>query len=170
MSKDHGSLVEFLSAVEFDASVHAGYMKHYVSIPDEIADTFTEADVTHVEGRLNGQPFRRILQVRSDGTHCLMFGMSWLKQAGLHVGEQVLVELEPDLNPDRVDVPAELMAELDKNSMLAEAWAALPPGRRKMLGYDIERAKRPETRRRRVKAIIDELRPPIDPESQRPLP
>ncbi len=148
----------FQSFVSRDDEIAAGYMKHYISIPDNVADEFQFAEITHVEGDIEGNTFRRRLQTRSDGSWCLMFGMTWLKQAGLDVGMEVIVEMAPDPDPDRVDVPDELMAKLVEDPRLLEAWEQLAPSKRKMLGYHIERAKRSDTRERRAESMVNDLR------------
>ncbi|MEL6527458.1 MAG: YdeI/OmpD-associated family protein, partial [Chloroflexota bacterium] len=70
----------------------------------------------------------------------------------------VIVEIAPDPDPNRVDVPYELMAKLLEDPRLLEAWEQLAPSKRKMLGYHIERAKRSDTRERRAEGIMKDLR------------
>ncbi|MEO0598401.1 MAG: YdeI/OmpD-associated family protein, partial [Chloroflexota bacterium] len=152
----------FDSQVRIDMTVDAGYMKHYVPIPDDIAQVFHEADITHVEGQLDDVAFRRVLHERigDEGVEmCLKFGMTWLKQAGFDIADPVVVTLAPDPDPDRVDLPDELEAALaDADDEIAQFWETLSPGKRKTLVYGIERAKRPETRIRRANKVLDEVR------------
>lgn len=162
MESENPLYVIFSSSILLDSTVADGYMKHYVPIPDDIADEYAAAGVTHLEGSLDDHKFRRIIHERPDGAYCLKFGMTWLKQAGLQVDQQVVVQLAPDPDPDRVEVPYEIAAALASDARLEQAWETLAPSRRKMLGYEIERAKRPETRQRRADAILDELRQRID--------
>ena len=162
MASENPLHITFPSSILLDPTVADGYMKHYVPIPDDIADEYAVAGVTHVEGPLGDCAFRRILHERPDGTRCLKFGMTWLKQAGLQVDQQVIVQLTPDPDPDRVEVPDEIAAALARDARLEQAWEALAPSRRKMLGYEIDRAKKPETRQRRADAILNELRQRID--------
>ncbi|NDJ33550.1 MAG: YdeI/OmpD-associated family protein [Chloroflexi bacterium] len=148
----------FRAHVLRDLDIPDGYMKHYVPIPDDVADALAAAAITHVEGRLNDHDFRRVIQERPDGVRCLKFGMTWLRRAGLDVDDEVMVELAEDPDPDRVDVPDELAALLADAPSVAAYWETLAPSRRKMLGYHVERAKRADTRQRRARKIIDELR------------
>lgn len=144
--------------VSFDESVAAGYMKHYIPVPETVAQAFNDAGITHLQGQLNEQEFRRVLHTRADGSACLKFGLTWLKQAGLPVGTEVTVLLEPDPDPDRIDIPIELLGELQAEPEIMEAFAQLPTGKQKTLAYSVERAKRIETRVRRARAIVDDLR------------
>ncbi|MDX1992264.1 MAG: YdeI/OmpD-associated family protein [bacterium] len=159
---EHPLQFTFVSQVLFDPTVADGYMKHYVPIPDAVADALTDAGIKHVEGRLDEVAFRRVVHLQPDGTRCLKFGKIWLEQAGLDVLSEVMVELAPDHDPDRVDIPDELAAELQAEPELMQRWDTLAPSRRKTLVYDIERAKRPETRQKRTRAVVDELRKLID--------
>ncbi len=55
-----------------------------------------------------------------------------------------------DLPADDFDLPAELADALDADPALAEAWAALTPGRRRGWVVQVSGAKQAETRARRV--------------------
>lgn len=55
-----------------------------------------------------------------------------------------------DLPPDDLDLPEELQARLDVDPALSEAFAALTPGRRRGWILQVGRAKRPETRLKRI--------------------
>ena len=59
--------------------------------------------------------------------------------------------------PDAVQIPEELQAALESDPRAQAEWARLTPGRRRTLAYSVERGKRPETRRRRAGAVVDEL-------------
>jgi hypothetical protein len=145
----------FASQVLYDAAVAAGYMKHYVPLPAEVA---TALGVVRVAGRIEGRPFRRSLQRRADGTWCLRFGASWLAEARLAVGEDVWVELEPDPDPDAVDLPDELAAALAADPDAAERWALLTTGRQRTLAAGVARGKAPATRTRKAAELVRELR------------
>jgi hypothetical protein len=154
--------VQFTSQVLFDSEVADGYMKHYVPIPDSVAKSFEEAGHKHVEGKLNNTAFRRVLHLRDDGSTCLKFGESWLDGANLKVNMPVTVELAPDLQPNRVDLPIELLAELQREPQIMEAFAELSINKQKTLAYGVERAKKLETRIRRSQAIVEELRESLE--------
>ncbi|GAB4516334.1 MAG: hypothetical protein OHK0046_21530 [Anaerolineae bacterium] len=149
----------FPSMVFFDPTVADGYMKHFVPIPDDVAAALAQAGITHVEGQIDTHPFRRVVHLRPDGSSCLKFGKTWLELAQIEINTPVDVELAPDPDPNRVDVPDELAAELRDAPEVAEVWAGLSPSRQKTLAYNITRAKKAETRQRRAKAVIEELRP-----------
>lgn len=149
----------FTSRVLFDPTIADGYMKHYVPISSDVAESMQAAAVTHVEGTINAHPFRRAVHLRPDGTKCLKFGKIWLEQAKLLVDMDVIIELSPDSEPDRIDLPEELTSALmEESDIIMQRWANLSPSRQKTLAYSIERAKRPETRLGRADIIIQALR------------
>jgi hypothetical protein len=158
MDQPVATIFSFSANVLFDPMVADGYMKHYVPLPDPVSTALRQAGITHVEGTLNDKAFRRALHEHDGGTLCLKFGKIWLDQMGLQIGSAVAVMLKPDDDPDRVDVPDELMAALQDDPQVLHAWEFLSPSRRKTLIYDIERAKRPETRETRIRKLIAELR------------
>lgn len=147
---------EFPAPILRDPAVADGYMKHYVPLPEPVAEALGGSP--RVAGTLGGVPFRRTVQRRAGGERCLRFGAGWLRDAGLDVGAVVPVRVGPDPEPDRVDVPAELDAALSLDPGARAAWRALPPGRRRTLAYGVARAKRPETRERRARALAESVR------------
>lgn len=56
-----------------------------------------------------------------------------------------------------MDVPDELSLLFDADPEVEHLWEDLTPGRQRSLVYGVERAKRPETRRRRAEAIVEDL-------------
>ena len=56
-----------------------------------------------------------------------------------------------------IEIPEELIEALDTDPLLAEAFAALTPGRQKSYYFNLTQAKKPETRRAR----IEKFRPKI---------
>ncbi|MBI1416981.1 MAG: hypothetical protein GC146_07155 [Limimaricola sp.] len=59
--------------------------------------------------------------------------------------------------PAEVDLPAELIAALDDDPELAEAFAALTPGRRKSYAIVLNALKKPETRVARIAKVRDRI-------------
>jgi hypothetical protein len=142
--------------VEVDPTVPAGYMQHQVVVPAGCAE---DAGVgTRVAGTLDGTRFSRVVVAGSRGERLLRFGRAWLRDAGIEGGDVVLLRVRVDPDPDAVEVPDELAEALAADPALEHRWEALTAGRRRTLAYPLERAKRPETRARRVQAILDELR------------
>ncbi len=77
--------------------------------------------------------------------------------AGLSAGDPVEVTLELDLAPRTVEVPDDLAAALDAAS-LRPTFDALAPSHQKAHVTSVEGTKNPETRARRVAAVVVKLR------------
>ncbi|MGR3491285.1 MAG: YdeI/OmpD-associated family protein [Shimia sp.] len=65
--------------------------------------------------------------------------------------------IKPEKTEAEIDVPGELAEALDADAELAEAWAALTPGRQRSYTINLNGAKQAETRRNR----IEKFRPKI---------
>lgn len=133
-----------------------GHIRAYLPIPEHIAASLSDAGIRRVAGRLDEHDFRRSLQPAPDGGHCLRFGKRWMRDAGLEIGSEVWVELNAE-SDDTVIVPPELKAALAEMPAAAAKWNALSPGRRRGWSHHVERAKRPATREKRARAVLEGL-------------
>lgn len=82
----------------------------------------------------------------------LYTGKAFLRAAGIEPGETVDVRLRP-ADPDAVEVPSDVAAAIRTAGRMA-SWEATTPGRRRAALHDVARAKRPETRARRIAALV----------------
>ncbi|MEM8599822.1 MAG: YdeI/OmpD-associated family protein [Bacteroidota bacterium] len=151
----------FPAPVLRDPETEAGYMRHYVPIPVQVADELDALGVTHVEGTLDAGSgacsFRRALHRQPSGALRLKFGEGWLRDAGAVVGTIVHLELRKDPDPSRVDVPDELATVLAQDAAAFEAWSQLSPSRQKTYAYHVRRAKQSSTRVRRALSVVGEI-------------
>lgn len=79
--------------------------------------------------------------------------------AGVKAGDQVTVTIELDLAPRAVEVPTDLATALAGQPGATAAFDALSYTRRKEYVRQVEEAKAPATRARRIAALLGELRP-----------
>jgi hypothetical protein len=149
--------VIFRERLQVDRNAAAGYMKHFVAVPDAVLDELGLKGADRVRGSLNELAFSRVLQQRDDGTVYLRFGEGWLRDAEAHPGDRVTILLEPDPDPNHVEIPAELAEALEAHPAASDEWASFTPGKRRTLAYGVERAKRPETRVLRAEKVVDEI-------------
>jgi hypothetical protein len=75
--------------------------------------------------------------------------------AGVAAGETVDVEVTPDTEPRTVEVPADLAAALDPAA--TQAFGALSYSKQRQHVLAVEGAKTPETRARRIAAVVAAL-------------
>lgn len=85
-----------------------------------------------------------------------LIGLSKAARAelGVDFGDTVAAAIELDADPREVEVPADLAAALDADPPVRAAFDALPPSHRKEHVRAVTEAKRPETRERRIAAVV----------------
>lgn len=123
-------------------------------------DVVTALDGTRrVEGEINDHPINlAIAKAPADimDQPFLWTGKSLLAEAGIAPGELVEVRLRP-ARDDVVEIPDGLTDAL-RASELTGAWETLTPGKRRGLVHQIIKAKRPETRAKRIAKLVEELK------------
>lgn len=102
---------------------------------------------TTVDGRIG----------RMGGQNLLGFNKAVRERLGVTAGDEVSVTIELAAGPPPVDVPADLAAVLDADPALRAAFDALAPSHRKEHARSVADAKRPETRQRRIAAVVGAL-------------
>jgi Bacteriocin-protection, YdeI or OmpD-Associated/Domain of unknown function (DUF1905) len=119
------------------------------------ADVVTLLGATkRVMGEVNDHPVNLAL-TRSpvmDGVF-LWAGQSLLDRVGIAPGDPVEVRLRPAPD-DRVDVPDDVAIAL--RGVIAQ-WESLTPGKRRGLLYQIDTAKTPVTRAKRIARLVESL-------------
>jgi uncharacterized protein YdeI (YjbR/CyaY-like superfamily) len=76
------------------------------------------------------------------------------KQVGVEIGDELHAIIERDDGPREVAIPEELQQALDANPEAKRAFAKLAPSHRKEHARSVADAKRPETRQKRVEAVL----------------
>ncbi len=138
---------------------HMGKTLNYsvVDLPPALAaDLPFDGPRLRIEGEIDGVPFEAALMPDGGGGHYLMTPSKMLKKLGKTVGDSVTVAFGI-ADPNAVPEPPELRAALDELPDLRMVWDGLTPGKRRGLVHGIATAKRPETRIKRVGALIDQL-------------
>lgn len=138
--------------------LETGLRQHYVPLPHDIADAFQAAGVRRLAATLNGHPVRRALQGRRDGERYVMLSHDLLRQIGARFGDIVTIHLQPDPEPDRIDLADELVEALRQDAAAAERFYGFTPGLQRSLAHYVNSAKRPETRVRRALELARKLR------------
>lgn len=90
------------------------------------------------------------------GRYLIAFSADKRAATGLQGGETITVDLTLDTEPRTVEVPDDLAEALDAAGR-RPAFDALAPSRRKAHVTNVEAAKAPETRARRVAAVVASL-------------
>lgn len=126
-----------------------------VPVPDEIVEQLGGSKKPAVVVNLRGYRYRTTVARMGDG-YLFPLSAEHRTASGLKPGDELDVTIELDLEPRTTDVPADLAAALDAAGSRA-AFDALSPSRQKAHVTQVEGTKNPETRARRVAAVIASL-------------
>ena len=129
-----------------------------VPVPRAVAAKLGLKGMPRIQAVIAGTPYRGSLMPMGDGTYCLGVLKSIQEAAGVGVGDEIEVELELDTAPRTVEVPPDLAAALARDRKAAAAWEKLSYTNRKEIARSLEEAKKPETRERRLAAVIERLK------------
>jgi hypothetical protein len=129
-------------------------------IPFRVEEAFGTRGLVPVRGTINGFPFRSSLAPMGGGKHYLGVNRETREAARARAGDTVRIVLERDGEVREVTVPADLQRALKRDKAAADAWKVLSYTNRKEWAREIEGAKRPETRERRLQKALLALRGP----------
>jgi Domain of unknown function (DUF1905)/Bacteriocin-protection, YdeI or OmpD-Associated len=144
--------------ISFQAPLEAEDGGSFVTLPPEVADKLGGRARIPLRGTLNGLAFRGSTMPMGDGRHCLGFRKDQRAAAGVAVGDLVTVEVARDDEERLVELPPELAEAVGAEPALRAAFEALSYTSRKEHTEAVRSAKRPETRDRRLAAILAGLR------------
>ena len=127
-----------------------------ITIPFDVEEVFGAKRVP-VKATVNGVVYRSTI-VRMGGRYMLGIPKAFREAAGIKAGDNIVATLERDVDERTVTVPSDLARELKKDKTLQNAWDKLSFTLRKENARDLEEAKRPETRERRLQKTLAMLR------------
>ena len=134
------------------------YLYRVVWLPGDVAQALPLAEFPRlrVEGEMNDVPFESALHpVR--GRWYLLLSEAFLKRA-LPNGDGLLDVRFAVADQNAVSIPDELAELLEFDSTARSAWSALSPGKRRFLAHPVSTAKRKDTRERRARKVIEDLK------------
>ena len=125
--------------------------------PFDVAEVFQRKGRVPVKGTINGFPFRSSLMNMGDGH---MMAVNAQLRAGGHckAGDTVAVVMELDEDERKVEVPNYLKKIINSDVKAKEFWSRLSFTHQKEYVREIDGAKRPETKEKRIAAMMDALR------------
>lgn len=126
-----------------------------IEVPPEIVDALGAGKRAPVVVSVNGFEYRSTIAVMG-GRYLIAFSSDKRAASGISGGDAITVDLEVGTAPRTVEVPEDLAAALAEADARA-AFDALAPSARKAHVTNVEGAKAPETRARRVAAIVTKL-------------
>jgi len=126
-----------------------------IEVPAEVLEELGGGRRPAVQVTVNGFGYRTTVGVMA-GRSLIPFSSDKRAATGIAGGDAITVDIELDTAPRTVDVPDDLAAALAAAGA-REAFDALSPSRRKAHVTSVEGAKAPETRSRRVEAVVAAL-------------
>jgi hypothetical protein len=129
---------------------------HLVEVPPDVVQQLGGKGRIAIRATFNGVPYRGSI-MRMGGATMLGVTKGVMAEAGVDTGDTLDIVVENDDTPREVAVPKELAAAFKRSAATRKAWDALSYTTRKEHAASIEGAKKPETRARRVAAVLDSL-------------
>jgi hypothetical protein len=151
MPRDDRAFVAPIEPVAWGRSTYT-----VIRIPEELADAAREGGTRRLEGTVEGVAVNlAVTRAPVVAGPFVWAGRSLLRRLGVEAGALVECRLQP-AHDDDVLLPDDVAAALAEAGVL-ERWEGLPPADRRRRLYPIESAGRPETRVRRIGALVVEL-------------
>lgn len=129
-----------------------------IQVPDEVVAALGAGKRPPVRVTLNGYTYRNTIAVMG-GVFMVGVSAEVRKAAGVAGGDELEVDVELDTEPRTVEVPDDLAEALAAKTGARDAFDALAYSIRKEHARQVESAKAPETRLRRIAAIVAKLPP-----------
>jgi hypothetical protein len=128
-----------------------------IEIPPEIVEGLGKGRRPPVKVTIRGYTYRSTVAVMGGA---YMVGVSADNRAGAGVkgGDSVEVDIEPDTEPRTVELPEDFAAALAAEPAAGATFERLSNSNKGWHTYQIEGAKSPETRARRIAKSIEALR------------
>ncbi|WP_341677978.1 YdeI/OmpD-associated family protein [Niveibacterium sp. SC-1] len=142
--------------MKFKAKVVPSGNATAVEVPEAALERLNAGTRPAVVITINGHSWRsRVAAMR--GTHLVGISAANRKASEISEGDLVEVLLELDVEPRTVEEPEDVAAALNGRKALRAAFESLPFGLRRKYVANIEEAKSPETRLRRIAKLLVEL-------------
>lgn len=129
----------------------------YVVVPFNVEEAYGSRGQVPILATIDGFPYQGSLTPVGDGYHALIVIKTVRGAIGKTWGESVHVKLARDTAPRTVEVPDDFVAALAAVPGLREKFDALAYSHRREYVQWIERAKKYETRQRRVEEAVTML-------------
>ena len=127
-----------------------------IEVPPDVIEALGAGRKPAVTVSVNGYEYRSTVAVMG-GRHLIPFSSDKRAATGIQGGDPIVVDVEVDTAPRTVEVPDDLAAALEATPGARAAFDALSPSAGKAHVTNVESAKAPETRQRRVDAIVAKL-------------
>lgn len=126
-------------------------------VPAEVVESLGKGKKPPVVVTIGGYSYRSTVAVMG-GKFMLPLNADNRQGAGVAAGDVVEAELALDTEPREITVPGDLAAALAQEEAVAVFFAGLSYSNKNRIVYQIEQAKSPETRERRIRKAVEGLK------------
>jgi len=138
-------------------NAHPGMEAASLRPPFDVVEVFGCKGRVPVKGTINGFPFRSSLMNMGEG-HMMAVNAEMRAGARCKAGDTVSVVMELDEEKRVVEIPLYLKKIINADARAKETWDRLSFTYQKEYVREIDDAKKPETRERRIAKMMDTLR------------
>ena len=146
----------FSGRVKFSTTMFQMGNNTGIEVPAEIVAAIDAGKRPPVIVNVNGYEYRSTVAPMG-GKYLLPFSAERRGESGIHGGDPIDVELTLDTSPRTVEVPDDLQSAINSSATAAAAWEKLSYTHRKENVRSVLDAKKAETRKRRVAAVVAKL-------------
>jgi Bacteriocin-protection, YdeI or OmpD-Associated/Domain of unknown function (DUF1905) len=131
----------------------------HVYLPFDVFEAFGTRSRMAVKGEIKGFPFRSSIFPMGGGKFYMVVNREMREGAKVKAGETVEFVMEKDGEPRAIATPPDLLKALSARKSAKAAWDKLSYTHRKEFINEIEEAKKPETRARRIAKAVEMIAP-----------
>jgi bifunctional DNA-binding transcriptional regulator/antitoxin component of YhaV-PrlF toxin-antitoxin module len=128
-----------------------------LEVPPEVVESLGQGKRPPVTITINGHSWKSRVAIMR-GRYLLGLSNANRRAAGVKIGDEVEVEVEFDREPRIVVEPSDFTRALNADPIARAAYDRLPDGRKRQHVREIDTAKKPETRIRRIEKALATLR------------
>lgn len=144
--------------MRFETTIRAaGKNAAGLPVPEAVVTALGSSRRPAVKVTIKGHTYRSTV-ARMGGEFLIGVSAENRRAAGVRAGEDVVVDLELDLEPRILPIPADLASELDLEPRAKAFFEKLSYSNKQRWVLPIEAAKAPETRRRRIEKTVEAMR------------
>ncbi|MGH2550734.1 MAG: YdeI/OmpD-associated family protein [Thermomicrobiales bacterium] len=144
--------MEFQTTIELGGKTATG-----MRVPEEIVEALGSGKRPAVRVTLGGYTYRSTIAPMG-GAFFIPVSAEVRAASGVKAGDDVAVSVEIDSEPRVVEMPDDLSAELEGDSAAKSFFESLSYSDKRRFVLQIEDAKTPETRQRRIVKTMEQLR------------
>lgn len=144
--------------MKFQADIQlSGKTATGIEIPADVIETLGAGHKPVVRVTINGYAYSYTVARRGE-RYLVGVNADVRERAGVVAGDRVDVEVELETGSREISVPSDLAEAIEAEPAAQAFFDSLTTSQRKWFVLDVEGAKRPETRRRRIAKAVEMLR------------